>query len=79
MTTFNAFEDVPRTDTEMREWLQEAVIAFNELPTLGMDSYRDAGLMTYNEGLVFRFENGAEFQVQIVQSGTADEEEDSDD
>jgi hypothetical protein len=33
-----------------------------------VESFHDAGLMTSNEGLVLRMEDGREFQLQIVQS-----------
>jgi hypothetical protein len=31
-------------------------------------TYQEAGIITYNEGLVIRLPNGQEFQVTIVQS-----------
>jgi len=31
-------------------------------------TFEDAGVMTYNKGLVIRYDDGTEFQVTIVQS-----------
>lgn len=44
-------------------------------------TYEDAGILTMNEGLVVKFDDGREFQVTVVQSGGArtDEEEEDDD
>jgi hypothetical protein len=39
-------------------------------------SFENAGLMTGNAGLVIRMDDGSEFQVTIVQSVFADEDED---
>ena len=36
-----------------------------------VETYRDGGLLTQNEGLVVSFADGAEFQVTIVQSKQA--------
>lgn len=34
----------------------------------GVKTFEDAGVMTYNKGLVIRMDDGSEFQVTIVKS-----------
>jgi hypothetical protein len=47
-------------------------IAGEELSDAGISTFEDAGVLTNNRGLVVRLQNGAEFQVTIVQSQEAD-------
>lgn len=71
MTDTNAPE---LTESELCDLLTEALELLEEDGTeTGLDlsatrSFADAGLMTNNEGLVFRTADGSEFQVTIVRS-----------
>lgn len=56
-------EDVGVMDSEQEDAVREARVR----------SFNDAGLLTNNEGIVLRLRNGAEFQLQIVQSKEARE------
>lgn len=40
----------------------------DEFPLEGVASFEEAGVMTYNRGVVLRMEDGAEYQLTIVQS-----------
>jgi len=55
------------TESEMEQAL--AVVLSDESDVL---SFEDAGLLTRNHGLIIRLENGAEFQITIVKSKSAD-------
>lgn len=54
----------------MRELLADLLLDDEDLNAGRRDvrSFEDEGLMTNNEGLVVRMEDGSEFQLQIVQS-----------
>jgi len=56
--------------TEMRDWLYEH-LGFEE-PVASISTYDDAGILTTNEGLVIRLDDGSEFQLTIVQSRQED-------
>lgn len=69
------------TETEMREWLQEAITdlcdareeedADADIPERNPRSFNEAGVLTTNEGIVITFPDGREFQITIVGSRTA--------
>lgn len=70
-------DGLPTTESEMIEFLmasvEEATVDEDDgvsLPVT-MRSFADVGLLTDNEGILFRFPNGAEYQVTIVQSREA--------
>lgn len=62
------------TDLDVQNGLQELLEADCEiLPTadealVSVTTFADAGVMTYNRGLVLRLGDGSEFQITIVQS-----------
>lgn len=67
------------SEGEMREWLQEAIEAYTqEQESEGRDapettsSFKDAGVLTRNEGIVIPFADGREFQITIVRSKEAE-------
>lgn len=67
------------TAAEMVEMLQEGIDqlldgAFEDL--VSGRTYADAGVMTRNDGLVLRFRNGDEFQIQVVQSAHGADDDD---
>lgn len=55
------------TEKDLRNWLIEAIEDFDK-EDLDIMTFREAGLLTSNEGLVLRFESGEEFQLTIVRS-----------
>jgi hypothetical protein len=55
------------TETEFRQMLTHAVYEGTE-GSADVSSFQDAGVMTYNEGLVVRMDDGTEFQVTVVAS-----------
>lgn len=55
------------TEKDLRNWLIEAIGDFDQ-EDLDIMTFREAGLLTSNEGLVLRFESGEEFQLTIVRS-----------
>ena len=62
--------DATMTEQEFREalacMLEESEDAFEGSPRVR--SFGESGLLTSNEGLVVRLEDGSEFQLQIVRS-----------
>ena len=58
------------TDSEFVEYLDEALMWSSEETgmIIGSASFQDVGMMTRNEGLVVRMNDGSEFQVTIVKS-----------
>lgn len=73
----NAIDDDNESDElddmneeEFGERLAEAIISYfdeDDMPRVRVHTFRDAGLLTMNNGLVVRV-GDAEFQVQIVRS-----------
>ena len=54
------------TTTTVRALLEEALL---DAPGVeSVSTFREAGVLTRNEGLVLRMEDGTEFQVTVVQS-----------
>lgn len=47
----------------------------NDEPDLRVTTFENAGVMTYNRGVVVTMPSGAEFQVSIVQSHGAREDD----
>jgi hypothetical protein len=58
-------EDNPSVETEDGD----------EMAVQSVSTFDDAGLLTRNKGLVIRLEDGSEFQVTIVQSQRARDED----
>lgn len=61
----------PQTEQELKGWLEEAVFEVasgTDEEGLRVRSFQEAGLLTANEGLVFSFPGGPEFQLTIVRS-----------
>ena len=60
------------TEQEIRDALEALIfgepIENTLLESSSCRSFKDAGILTYNEGLVISNEDGTEFQVTIVQS-----------
>lgn len=46
----------------------DAALSGSEVDDFDVRSFEDAGLMTYDEGIVVRDSDGNEFQITIVQS-----------
>jgi hypothetical protein len=65
------FEDIA-SDDELQASLDQPALANAQVKT-----FEDAGLLTRDRGIVLTLEDGSEFQVTIVQSAKA-ENEDSD-
>jgi hypothetical protein len=62
-------EDNSMDEREMAKTIQQALEAWyeNEVgETVGIRSYEDEGVMTYNEGLVVRLPDGSAFQLTVV-------------
>ena len=57
-------------EREFRDWLANAIDshASEEDVDATTESYRDAGILTRNKGLVVRTEDGSKFQVTVVRS-----------
>jgi hypothetical protein len=54
-------------EREIRELLAELLLDEEDrIGVRNVESFHDAGLMTNNEGLVVRMEDGGEFQLTIV-------------
>jgi hypothetical protein len=53
------------------DWRSGAVGA-EDVQTVG--TFASAGVLTYDKGVVVRFEDGSEFQITIVQSERSDDE-----
>jgi len=66
----NTAEDMD--EDELNEWGR-----FKEIE--GVDTYKHAGLLGYNKGLVVEMKDGSEFQITIVQSKKSRTEEESED
>ena len=64
-------------EREFLDWLHDAIVrsAGDDDMELRVRTYEDAGMLTYNKGLVVRCDDGAEFQLTLVQSRAGDEEE----
>lgn len=58
--------DAPETEIEMEDYLMD--LLFDEYEVSNITTFRDAGLLTYNRGIVVEFKNGAVFQITIVQA-----------
>lgn len=57
------------TETELRELLTDLLLDDeNGAEVRSAESFSDAMLMTSNEGLVLRMEDGSEFQLTVVKS-----------
>jgi len=59
------------TETDLAETLGNVLLedAVTEiLPTTSILSYREAGVMTADAGLVIRLADGSEFQITVVKS-----------
>jgi hypothetical protein len=62
------------TEQEMENYLAEAIELHNADEDFDLESniriltYEEAGIMTYNKGLVLRTPDGDEFQITIVKS-----------
>jgi len=68
---FTAFQDLDLDDLEE----VEGALCGAEIPAVsGVSTFQEAGVLTRNKGLVVRLQNGAEFQITIVQSALAEEE-----
>jgi hypothetical protein len=73
-----AKDTMVRTDREFEECLQAILLDQETLEAVDgpevsqVDTFEHAGILTRNRGLVVRLRNGAEFQVEIVQSQEAD-------
>ena len=67
--------------TELRGWLSDVLAGnlFDEDEDIDVvqsvvkrvSSFEDAGMLTRNEGMVLRLQDGSEFQITIVQSQSA--------
>ena len=64
-----------RTEVGLETTLQSLLETLTEQ---GVATFRDAGILTHNRGLVLTLANGAEFQLTIVQSSRAMDEDESD-
>jgi hypothetical protein len=64
------FDTDTKTEADMRELLADLLLDDEDLAAGRRDvrSFEDSGLLTRNEGLVVRMEDGSEFQVTIVKS-----------
>ena len=58
------------TESEFAEYLDEALMWASEEDgmIIGSGSFASVGMMTRNEGLVVRMNDGSEFQVTVVKS-----------
>ena len=62
------------TEKEMEDYLAEAIDLRNADDDFDLEhnirilTYEEAGIMTYNKGLVLRTPDGDEFQITIVKS-----------
>jgi hypothetical protein len=58
------------TESEFAEYLDEALMWASEEDgmIIGSGSFESVGMMTRNEGLVVRMNDGSEFQVTVVKS-----------
>ena len=55
---------------EMRDWLREAIGLMNDedFEIMRIDTFEEAGVLSYNVGLVLKTVNEEEFQMKIVRS-----------
>ena len=61
----------PQTEKELARWLEEVIFDAahgTEDDGLRITSFAEAGLLTADEGVVLRFQDGAEFQLTLVRS-----------
>lgn len=66
------------SETEMQNWLTEAIdlqCEANEEEPADVRTFEEAGVLTMNKGLVVRLPDGSEFQLTIVRSRSAREED----
>lgn len=73
-----------RTERDMEQELASLLEGFNvmdddETPVgvARVSTFDDHGILTRNRGLIVRLDNGAEFQLTIVQSRDADDNDDT--
>ena len=66
------FEDIA-SDEELQASLDQPALANAQVKT-----FEDAGLLTRDRGIVLSLKDGSEFQITIVQSAGADDEDDED-
>lgn len=59
----------------LREFMESAMVDFLEDYSFDLNSFKDIGVLTDDEGLVFNFHNGDEFQITIVQSKFAEQKQ----
>lgn len=64
-------------ETWLGEKINEAVVDDEIGGWHAAQTFEECGVMTRNKGLVVRLEDGSEFQLQIVQSASADETDES--
>ena len=59
-----------KTELQFENWLTEVIYEGNEVLNEGEDvsirTFEEAGLLSYNKGLVIRLKTGEEFQLTIV-------------
>ena len=67
----------PDSEEKFEEWMMDEVFPGYEetlettnetTPIKNIDTFKNAGVMTDNKGLVIKFNSGKEFQLTIVQS-----------
>lgn len=61
------------TETEFQTLLHDLLNDYDELlpgnwPGQTAETFEEAGVLTYNKGLVVRFDDGSEYQVTLVRS-----------
>jgi len=65
-------------DSDMQTFLVDLLLDSDD-DVESVNTFDEAGVLTHNQGLVVAFDNGAEFQITIVQSaGWRDDDEDED-
>jgi hypothetical protein len=69
-TLLELFEDIA-SDEELQASLDHPGLANAQVKT-----FEDAGLLTRDRGIVLSLEDGSEFQITIVRSAGADDEDD---
>lgn len=64
-------------ELKMVEFIRQLLDSTDEIGVARLDTFEEAGMLTHNEGLVLRLDDGSEFQITVVQSaGAEDDEED---
>ena len=58
------------TEEEFCDWLTEQVqnYEYGSIAPERISTFKEAGVLTRNEGLVFRLTDGSEFQVTVVKA-----------